>query len=757
MNAIHSPGVDTAGALSFMVAWADTAFSKTDIALVTPARITWRTFTDVLAERREGVKDGPNFIGATFGAISQAQYRRVKDNVVTRTAIAMDFETNKETGEISPDLAETAARITRQGWAAAIYTSHNHTKAAPRYRIVIPLSEEIEPTLPAVDVVAGVLGLAGVLDTSKIGAQSLFYLSSSKPGCLKLHETLVLSGAPIDAAWMRERAGDLLAGREAEQARQNAEAREAAVKRREERISQGFDPDDSIIEKVRGHLDLVGELVSHGHKQVGKKFLYSGSETGVPGVYVLSGSDGVQRAFSYHAADPLAAGNLPSWCRTKAVDVVGVVTIIDHGGDQKKALRSLAKRFGIESTRPAAGASEGPQQPGEEAPGKSKAEASAPLLDSWNALQPPPFPIEALPAVLRAFVEDRARVIGADPCGLGWACIGACSTALDGRIRLQMKQRDSWSVPPFIWLARVGAPSTKKSPILDAAWSPSERAQNVDLKVWREEHVRWKALPKKEQAETPVPVCRRRLVSHDATIESLQDILGRQDRGIGILRDELAGWIGSLEKYSGGRGSAADRAFFLQAFNGGGYIADRVSRGTTAIENLGLGISGGIQPDRLRQLGDITSDGLWQRFIPIIVGPASFGSDDSDGQAVSDYTEMVDRLLQVAPETRVQLSQDAHDVREALARRLFDLEQTEAIGAAFSALCGKLLGIWGRLCLVLSQIEPGPVPFIVGREIAEAARTLILGSVLPNAARVYTGMGGGAPTLRQRSRLRGSF
>lgn len=209
----------------------------------------------------------------------------------------------------------------------------------------------------------------------------------------------------------------------------------------------------------------------------------------------------------------------------------------------------------------------------------------------------------------------------------------------------------------------------------------------------------------------------------------------------------MAGWIGSLEKYTSGRGSAADRAFFLQAFNGGPYGVDRISRGTVAVDNLGLTIAGGIQPDRLHQLGDLTSDGLWQRFVPIIVAPASFGDDGAGGPAVSDYAAMIERLLQIAPNTRVQLSEGAHAVRLHVATRIFEIEQSEALGPAFSAFCGKLHGLWGRLCLVLSQIDPESVSFIVPERTAGAATKLLIESVLPNAARVYASMGGAGANM----------
>jgi hypothetical protein len=329
------------------------------------------------------------------------------------------------------------------------------------------------------------------------------------------------------------------------------------------------------------------------------------------------------------------------------------------------------------------------------------------FFDPWAELQPPSFPIETLPPVLRAFVEDRARIIGADPCALAWAAISATSAALDGGIRLKMKKHDNWSVPPAIWVALVGRPSTKKSPVINAAWEPLHRAQRADLNLWRQQVAEWKSVPKNDRdPEQPKP--ERRLVSHDGTMEALQDILSRQDRGIGILRDELSGWIGSLEKYGGAKSSAADRAFFLQAYNGGPNVIDRVARGLVDVKNLLVTICGGIQPDRLRQFSDLTDDGLWQRFVPIIVGPATRGLDDRAGPAVGDYAAAIHRILTVPGTTRPEFSDAAHGVRADMECRIFDLEQGEMLGAHFSSFCGKLAGLWGRLCLVLNYLDPEP-------------------------------------------------
>ncbi len=328
---------------------------------------TWTDFTAQIQYRRQGQKDGPNFVPCTFRVEPNGKVRRQAENVVARTAIALDVEPHKITGEVPPTVAATVAKIRTLGWTAVLYSSHSHTAALPRYRIVIPLDSEIGKHLPAVEVVASALGLEGVLDTSKVEPASVFYLPSCEPGTLTGHETAVVEGEPISAAWMTEQAGAVLAAREAEQARLNMEALEAAAKRREERIARGFDPNSSLIELIRGHLDMRGELESHGYKVSGKgRYLYPGSETGVAGVYLMNGRDGVERVYSHHSGDPLAAGNLPSWCFVKAIDVVDVVIILDHAGDQKRGLAALATRFGIEirPPRPEPEPPNGPDDPG---------------------------------------------------------------------------------------------------------------------------------------------------------------------------------------------------------------------------------------------------------------------------------------------------------------------------------------------------------------------------------------------------------
>jgi hypothetical protein len=333
--------------LPLTISWFETAIPDRP-AIGDPERTTWGEFASVFWWRREGEKDGPNFIPSRFAFETDGRHvRRLKRNVLARTAIALDCETNKETGEVPPGFADVVKRVEAKNMAAVVYTSHNHGPGNARFRAVFPLSAEIAPDLPAPEIVAEDLGVLGVLDMSKVHAASLFYLPSSPYDRLDQHQTVTVPGAPIDAAWMTERAGALLAARQAEADRIAAEAHAEAAARREAKIAAGFNPDDSLIEKLRSRFDLGGVLLAHGYDKAGTKYRHANSSSGSFGADIKI-FGGIDRVFSHNGTDPLHASNLPAWCGgVTALDAFDVVTILDFGGDRKKALRALAERFNL--------------------------------------------------------------------------------------------------------------------------------------------------------------------------------------------------------------------------------------------------------------------------------------------------------------------------------------------------------------------------------------------------------------------------
>jgi len=277
------------------------------------------------------------------------------------------------------------------------------------------------------------------------------------------------------------------------------------------------------------------------------------------------------------------------------------------------------------------------------------------LSDEWSepeelpSLKLPvqPFSETLLPEAFRPWIMDIAERMQCPP---DFPAIGAviCLAAVVGRkIGIRPKRHDDWLVVPNLWGAVIGRPGIMKTPSLEEAMLPLKRLNVEAIEDHRRAESDWETAKVVRQAqaevlksslrrklkdknditdiaeelttlsgdgERPRP---RRLIVNDTTVEKLQEILQANPNGTLVFRDELVGWLRTLDR----EGHENDRAFYLEAWNGtGGYVCDRIGRGTIYVEAVCLSILGGIQPGPLREYvfeasrNGAGADGLLQRF-----------------------------------------------------------------------------------------------------------------------------------------------
>jgi hypothetical protein len=238
---------------------------------------------------------------------------------------------------------------------------------------------------------------------------------------------------------------------------------------------------------------------------------------------------------------------------------------------------------------------------------------------------PPHFPVEMLGGFWADWAVAAAEAQGC-PVDFVAGPLLAAAGLLVGNSR-RASPWGKWKEPPVLFVACVGNPSSGKSPGQDTVREPLaylEREWNLDFEErqrrWRtakeEAEVRraaWLAEVKKAveggfappvepgAAQPPPAPEMRRLVTNDPTVEAMTLLCANNPRGVMLLRDELAGWLGGMDKYGGAGG---DRAFWLEAFGGRPYATDRVKYlgRPVRVEALAAPVVGGIQPDRLRKL-----------------------------------------------------------------------------------------------------------------------------------------------------------
>lgn len=331
-------------------------------------------------------------------------------------------------------------------------------------------------------------------------------------------------------------------------------------------------------------------------------------------------------------------------------------------------------------------------------------------VDLWAHFPPPDFPIGLLPKIIEDFALVQGETMGADPSGLAMAAISTCAAVISDDIKIRLKKYDSWTESPRIWIALVGSPSTKKTPILNVATAPLRAMDLAFVKQYQDESKRYNALePETKKSEQPPK--QKRLRIEDTTVEALQEVLVDNPDGLMCLQDELSGFFGQMDKYHSSRGALSDRAFWLRAYNGGEFALNRISRGVKVISNLSICLLGGIQPEPIRKLAtDSQDDGLLQRICPIVLKPATLGEDVPRPDVNEHFDRVVNSLYHLKPpgianSFQLEFSEGAQLIRRELEERHLDLQSSEIISRKLAAHIGKFDGIFGRLCVVWHCIE----------------------------------------------------
>ncbi len=382
-------------------------------------------------------------------------------------------------------------------------------------------------------------------------------------------------------------------------------------------------------------------------------------------------------------------------------------------------------------------------------------------------IEAPALPPGLLPEPLHPWLYDIAERMQIPLEFVAAPAVVALSSVIGRSVGIYPKRQDDWLVVPNLWGVIVGRPGVQKSPAIMEPIKPLRRLAQLAqidfeaagaaakakieiLKLQMETAKQDAKVAVKKgtgidiqqgriaeltmQLEQAAPKERRYLIS-DATVEKIGELLRDNPRGLLLYRDELVGMLRSLDKL----GREAERAFFLEAWNGaGGFDYDRIGRGTLHIPALTLSIIGGMTPGKLRSYlagaleGGAQDDGLLQRFQVAVwpevggdwknvdrhpnteakslafdifraldnLDPAAVGAVDEDGEIPA---------LRFAPDAQDLF--DEYRARLELRLRSGELKETPAFEshlAKYRSLMPSLALIF-HLVAVVTETSSGPV------------------------------------------------
>lgn len=351
---------------------------------------------------------------------------------------------------------------------------------------------------------------------------------------------------------------------------------------------------------------------------------------------------------------------------------------------------------------------------GAPAPNRDAKFASRTPRDILRRAAPPPYDFEDVPRPIGEFAWYFSQATGYDPSGAIVAAVTTAASVIDDAYQLLVRPESDWHVSARQWSVLCGEPSTGKSPCIRAATGPIKHMHHVLYERWQaaNEGVR-------KDERDPLPA----LYTSDSTIPALSVALQANPRGLLMLTEEFASWIGGIDSADRGE-SAKNRGDWLQLRDGGPHQINRVARGAVYVPNWGVSVLAACTPDGLaKQMKQMPEDGLIQRFVPCILSSPDLEMRADAREALREWGARLECAYTVTTShmpTWLRFSEAARTLFEAEERSIRQLViATESFSPAYAAHVGKHPGMLAEVALtfhVFGTAPGGAPPPEVGAE-----------------------------------------
>jgi len=245
----------------------------------------------------------------------------------------------------------------------------------------------------------------------------------------------------------------------------------------------------------------------------------------------------------------------------------------------------------------------------------------------------PEFPVNRLTPPLQEYIGRASIGAGVTFAHVAVPLLSIASGIIGTARRVRASR--SWVEPLSIWSAIVGFSGTGKTPGIGVTklalteiernrkdkLSDLEREHETRMEAAKAVHKKWlkdvdeavaaglapPAMP--PEANKVAPFIPPRIYVTDSTVERIAVLSEARPAGLQVIADELAGLFANMNRYSNG----SDREFWLEAWNGKSHTVERMGRPAVILNHLLVGITGGLQPDKLVRAFEGDDDGMYAR------------------------------------------------------------------------------------------------------------------------------------------------
>ena len=348
-----------------------------------------------------------------------------------------------------------------------------------------------------------------------------------------------------------------------------------------------------------------------------------------------------------------------------------------------------------------------------------------------------PFPFDVLPLKMQEYISSLSRGRGAPKEFTAASMLWAAATATGSTYCIWHQHKPRWAV---IYLSLIGSSGVNKSGTLEDAIKPIERRDNERYKAYlaeKEVYDRLASMSKRElkqQAkELPPEPVQSQTIIIDATPEATYHVHKNNPRGIGVYRDELAGFFNDFGRYN----KSGEQQMWLQNWSFKPIQVNRASKGSISIRiaNPFICIAGGVQPGVVKQIAKgRVEDGFMARFIWVFLDDLKkplWNDQEIPYDLITDYDRAINKLLDLKPgpegePNKITLSPEAWEIIKNYFNNTNNPRANEATEDGKKAMYSKFDEHYFRLSLALLFVrwayshEPDP-PRVLDAATAQMA------------------------------------
>ena len=313
------------------------------------------------------------------------------------------------------------------------------------------------------------------------------------------------------------------------------------------------------------------------------------------------------------------------------------------------------------------------------------------------------FPVEVFPALIQNHLAEQKQISNFNIELMSSTLIWLVSTLIGNRCSTFVQ--DGWNVSPVMWLMIIADRGSTKTHAINAITKPIKSIEKKYREQYEDEIKRYNPESKQPKPEW------KQIFLEDGTREGFVKAMRVNPGGLGLLKDELHGWVADMDRHTGGKGG--DESFWLSSFNNSSYTKNIKSDETAYADRVFISLMGSIQPQVVRSISDgHTTNGLFDRFlfVPYIEEYKEFKLYLKPPEHLSTYVAYLtymhrtlnDMMRDVGKQT-FYFDDDGGVIYEKHYNYFLKNKFKEKNG--ISAYIAKIITYFPRICLIMSIID----------------------------------------------------